>query len=171
MHKVFDGTFRAAVGHQDGVAILDDEQIVDADRGHEGPWLGDDWKGWWGTNPPYHVPTFVLTHHHRASIVMDGGTTFHFVTDGIHAALARAKEAAGGKDVRIGGGVSTIRQYLRAGLVDEIHLALGPGLLGRGEALLTGIDLRGLGFECSERVGTAHAMHVVLTKQVRPDGG
>ena len=129
-----------------------------------GPWPDDQWKGWWGANPPYHVPAFVLTHHPRESIAMEGGTTFHFVTDGIHAALDRAKAAAQGKDVRIGGGVATIRQYLRAGLVDEMHLALGPALLGRGEALLDGIDLRALGFTCSERVGTAHAMHVVLTR-------
>jgi dihydrofolate reductase len=130
-----------------------------------GPWPDDEWKGWWGSNPPYHMPVFVLTHHPRESIVMEGGTTFHFVTDGIHAALARAKEAAAGKDVRIGGGVATIRQYLQAGLVDEMHLALSAALLGSGEALLAGIDLPALGFECTERVGTAHAMHVVLTKR------
>ncbi|MDE2297108.1 MAG: dihydrofolate reductase family protein [Burkholderiales bacterium] len=129
-----------------------------------GPWPDDEWKGWWGTNPPYHVPAFVLTHHARASIAMEGGTSFHFVTDGIHAALARAKEAAGARDVRVGGGVATIRQFVRAGLVDEIHLALGPALLGAGEPLLAGIDLPALGYACTEHVGTAHAMHVVLTK-------
>lgn len=130
-----------------------------------GPWPDDRWKGWWGSTPPYHVPTFVLTHHARESIVMDGGNSFHFVTDGIHAALARAKQAAGDRNVRVGGGAATIRQFVRAGLVDEIHLALGPALLGSGESLLAGIDLPALGFECSERVGTAQAMHVVLTKR------
>src|SRR5262245_34779362 len=104
-----------------------------------GPWPDDSWKGWWGANPPYHVPVFVLTHHARPPVAMEGGTTFHFVTDGIHAARERAREAAGGKDIRLGGGVDTIRQYLRAGLVDEMHLALSPALLGSGEALLAGI--------------------------------
>ena len=132
-----------------------------------GPWPDDEWKGWWGTNPPYHVPAFVLTHHPRAPIEMQGGTTFHFVTEGIHSALDRAKAAAGGKDVRIGGGVATIRQFVRAGLVDEIHLAHGAALLGTGEALLTGIDLRALGFACTETDSTAHAMHVELTKAPR----
>src|SRR5450755_139392 len=129
-----------------------------------GEWPDDNWKGWWGDNPPYHVPVFVLSHHARASIPMAGGTTFHFVTDGIQAALARAREAARGQDVRLGGGVATIRQYLAAGLVDEIHLALTPALLGSGEPLLAGIDLRELGFECTKHVGTANAMHVVLSK-------
>ena len=127
-------------------------------------WPDDEWKGWWGPNPPYHVPVFVLTHHSRDSIAMEGGTVFHFVTDGIHAALARAREAAQGRDVRLGGGVATVRQYLLAGLVDELHLAQSPALLGGGEALFTGIDLRALGFECSERVVSPHATHVVLTK-------
>ena len=130
-----------------------------------GPWPDDAWKGWWGASPPYHVPVFVLTHHPRASIEMEGGTTFHFVTDGIHAALERARAAAGGQDVRIGGGVATVRQYLRAGLVDEIHLALAPALLGSGEALLAGIDLRALGFELTEHAGTGSAMHVVLARR------
>ncbi|MEP7295922.1 MAG: dihydrofolate reductase family protein [Burkholderiales bacterium] len=130
-----------------------------------GAWPDDEWKGWWGPNPPYHVPTFVLTHHPREDLVMEGGTTFQFVTDGIHAALARAKQAAGDRNVRVGGGVATIRQFVRADLVDEIHLALGSALLGSGEALLAGIDLPALGFECTEHVGTAHAMHVVLTKR------
>jgi dihydrofolate reductase len=129
-----------------------------------GPWPDDTWKGWWGANPPYHVPVFVLTHHPRESIVMEGGTTFHFVTDGIHAALQRAQEAARGQDVRLGGGVATIRQYLQAGLVDELHLALAPALLGTGEALLAGIDLRALGYQCIEHAGTADAMHVVLAR-------
>jgi dihydrofolate reductase len=129
-----------------------------------GPWPDDDWKGWWGKNPPYHVPVFVLTHHARAPITMEGGTTFHFVTEGIHAALARAKEAAQGKDIRIGGGAATIRQYLAAGLIDEIHLAIAPTLLGRGEHLLAGIDTVSLGYKCTERAATELALHVVLTK-------
>ncbi|HEX7479176.1 MAG TPA: dihydrofolate reductase family protein [Polyangiales bacterium] len=104
-----------------------------------GPWPDDSWNGWWGKNPPYHVPVFVLTHHARASITMEGGTTFHFVTDGIHAALKRAKEAAAGKDVRVGGGVATIRQYLSAGLIDELHLVISPALLGRGEQAIASI--------------------------------
>lgn len=132
-----------------------------------GPWPDDQWKGWWGTNPPYHTPVFVLTHHPREPVAMEGGTTFHFVTDGIHAALARAKAAAEGKDVRVGGGVATIRQYLRAGLVDEMHIALTPALLGSGEHLLADIDLPALGFECTERLGSPNAMHVVLTKRAR----
>jgi dihydrofolate reductase len=130
-----------------------------------GPWPDDSWKGWWGSTPPYHVPVFVLTHHPRESIEMDGGTTFHFVSEGIQAALERAREAAAGKDVRVGGGVETIRQYLRAGLVDEMHLAIAPVVLGCGESLLAGIDLPGLGFECARHAGTAAAMHVVLTKR------
>jgi dihydrofolate reductase len=129
-----------------------------------GPWPDDRWKGWWGDTPPYHVPVFVLTHHPREPLVMKGGTTFHFVTGGIHTALERAREAAQGQDVRVGGGVATIRQYLQAGLVDEMHLALAPTLLGRGEALLAGIDLSALGFRCTQHVATARAMHVVLTK-------
>jgi dihydrofolate reductase len=129
-----------------------------------GPWSDDSWKGWWGSNPPYHVPVFVLTHHARAPIAMEGGTTFHFVTDGIHAALKRATEAAQGKDVRLGGGVATIRQYLTAGLVDEMHLAIAPALLGRGENLLAGIDLVRLGYKCTEHASTSYATHVVLTK-------
>jgi len=129
-----------------------------------GAWPDDDWKGWWGKNPPYHVPVFVLTHHARAPITMEGGTTFHFVTDGIHAALARAKEAARDKDIRIGGGASTVRQYLTAGLIDELHLAISPVLLGRGEHLFGGIDSVSSGYKCAEHAGTEHAMHVVLTK-------
>jgi dihydrofolate reductase len=130
-----------------------------------GPWPDDGWKGWWGPNPPYHTPVFVLTHHAREPLVMEGGTTFHFVTDGIHAALERAREAAGDQDIRLGGGVQTVRQYLTAGLVDEMHLAISPTLLGRGEALLAGIDLTALGFRCTERAGTEHALHVVLTRE------
>ena len=132
-----------------------------------GPWPDDTWKGWWGDEPPYHVPVFVLTHHLRAPITMKGGTVFHFVTDGIHAALERARDAAGGRDVRLGGGVSTIRQYVRAGLIDELHLAISPVLLGTGEHLLSGIDLRALGYECVEHIaGTRTAAHVILRKRV-----
>lgn len=130
-----------------------------------GPWPDDTWKGWWGDNPPYHTPVFVLTHHPRAPIEMEGGTTFHFVTDGIHAALARAQQAAGGRDVRLGGGVATVRQYLREGLVDEMHLAMAPVLLGAGEALFAGIDLPGLGYQRTEHVSTPNATHVVLTNR------
>lgn len=130
-----------------------------------GAWPDDNWKGWWGTNPPYHCDVFVLTKHARESFAMEGGTTFHFVTDGIEAALSRAKEAAGGKDVRLGGGVSTIRQYLDARLIDEMHVAISPVLLGAGESLFTGIDLPKLGYEVSEHVPTAAAAHVVLKKR------
>jgi dihydrofolate reductase len=129
-----------------------------------GPWPDESWKGWWGDNPPYHVPVFVLTHHARAPITMSGGTIFHFVTDGIAAALKQAMDAAKGKDVRIGGGAATIRQYLEAGLVDEMHLALSPTLLGRGEHLLSGIDLLKRGFRVTEHASSDKATHVVLTK-------
>jgi dihydrofolate reductase len=130
-----------------------------------GPWPDDSWKGWWGDNPPYHVPVFVLTHHPRASIAMDGGTTFHFVTDGIHAALQRAADAAGGRDIRLGGGVATIRQYLQAGLIDEMHLAIAPTLLGSGEPLLAGLDVPKLGYRCSQHVPTPNVTHMVLTNR------
>ena len=130
-----------------------------------GPWPDMEWKGWWGDNPPYHVPAFVLTHHPRPSLPMEGGTIFHFVTGGIHEALDRAREAAGGKDVRIGGGAGTIRQYLRAGLVDELHVAISPVLLGRGEPLFEGIELRALGYECGEFVASGKANHVVLRRK------
>ena len=129
-----------------------------------GPWLDESWKGWWGDTPPYHCDVFVLTHHARATLAMKGGTTFHFVTEGIHAALERARASAAGKDVRIGGGVATIRQYLEVGLIDSMHLAQSPVLLGRGEALLAGIDMKSLGFRCMERVAGEGATHVVLTK-------
>jgi dihydrofolate reductase len=129
-----------------------------------GAWRDETWQGWWGDNPPYHVPVFILTHHARAPIEMAGGTTFHFVTDGIHSALQRARAAAAGKDIRVGGGAATIRQYLTAGLIDELHLAIAPVLLGRGESLLAGIDMVKLGYKCTEHAATAHATHVVLTK-------
>lgn len=135
-------------------------------RGH---WADSAWKGWWGDNPPYHTPVFVLTHHPRPSITMDGGTVFHFAADGIHAALERATEAAGGQDVRVGGGVATIREYLCAGLIDVLHLAIAPTLLGSGEHLLAGIDLPTLGYQLSEHVATANATHLVLTKRIRPE--
>jgi len=129
-----------------------------------GPWPDDQWKGWWGDEPPYHCDVFVLTHHARPPISMKGGTVFHFVTDGIEAALQRAQEAAGDKDIRLGGGVATIRQYLRAGLVDELHMAISPALLGSGENLLAGTDLVSLGYKCTEHVSTENAMHVVIGK-------
>ena len=129
-----------------------------------GPWPDDSWKGWWGDEPVYHVPTFVLTHHQRKPEVMKGGTTFHFVTGGIHEALQRAREAAKEKDIRIGGGVATIRQFLQAGLIDQLHLAIRPVILGSGENLFSGLDLSQLGYRCIENVSTDHAMHVVLAK-------
>lgn len=127
-------------------------------------WPDDEWKGWWGDDPPYHAPTFVLTHYAREPIEMLGGTTFYFVTDGIDAALARAREAAGEKDVKIGGGVATVRQYLQAGHVDEIHLAVAPVVLGQGEALFADLDLRALGYRTVERQATDRATHVVLAR-------
>ena len=130
-----------------------------------GPWPDMTWKGWWGRNPPYHVPVFVLTHHARPPMEMEGGTTFHFVTGGIHEALDRAREAAGGMDVRIGGGAGTIRQYLRAGLIDELHVAIAPVLLGGGERLFEDLDLRALGYECARFVGSEKATHVVLQRR------
>ncbi len=130
-----------------------------------GPWQDNAWKGWWGPNPPYHAPTFVLTHYEREPLVMEGGTTFYFVGGGIVEALRLAKAAAGDKDVKIGGGVSTVRQYLQAGLIDSLHLALAPVALGRGEALLTGIDLPVLGFSVTEHKSTQYATHVVLSRK------
>ena len=129
-----------------------------------GEWPDDAWKGWWGENPPYHAPTFVLTRHARTPIVMEGGTTFHFVTDGIEAALAEAKATAGELDVKIGGGVSTVRQYLLAGAIDELHLAQSPVVLGQGESLFAGIDLPSLGYRVMETVPTERATHIVLTR-------
>lgn len=130
-----------------------------------GPWPDMSWKGWWGDNPPYHTPVFVLTNHPRESIAMDGGTTFHFVTDGIVGALERAKDAANGLDVRVGGGAATIRQYLRAGLIDEMHIAVSPILLGSGERLFSDLDMLSLGYHCAEHVSSANATHVVIKKK------
>ena len=131
-----------------------------------GPWPDDDWRGWWGEEPPYHVPVFVLTHHPRPPLSMKGGTEFRFVTDGIHSALAQAREAAGDKDIRVGGGALTIRQYLQARLIDELHVAIAPVLLGRGESLFAGVDLRELGYECAEHIpGERAAAHVILRRR------
>jgi dihydrofolate reductase len=130
-----------------------------------GPWPDDTWKGWWGDDPVYHCPVFVLTHYARPPLVMKGGTTFHFVTDGIQAALDRAREAAMGKDVRLGGGVATVQEYMRARLIDEMHLAIVPMVMGSGEQLFAGLDAAKLGFRCTEHVATEGATHVVLTKQ------
>ena len=130
-----------------------------------GPWPDGSWKGWWGKNPPYHAPVFVLTHHARPPVEMEGGTTFHFVTGGIHEALDRARDAADGKDVRIGGGADTIRQYLRARLIDELHVAIAPVLLGAGEGLFEGVDLPALGYECAQFTGSEKATHVVIRRR------
>lgn len=171
-------TFRTMVLGQDGGSTGIDDDF--AKRGFEnvgawimgrnmfapsrGDWPNDGWKGWWGDNPPYHCPVFVLTKHPHPSIAMEGGTTFHFVTDGIDAALDRATEAAKGKDIRVGGGVSTVRQYLQAGLVDEMHFAISPVLLGSGEHLFAGLDLLKLGYRVSEHITTPNAMHVTLSR-------
>lgn len=130
-----------------------------------GPWPDESWRGWWGDNPVYHVPVFVLTHHARAPLVMEGGTTFYFVTDGPEAALARAREAAGTKDVRLGGGVNVIQQYLRLRLLDEMHIAISPVLLGAGERLFDGVNLPELGYACTTHVASQRATHVVFSKQ------
>jgi dihydrofolate reductase len=130
-----------------------------------GPWPDEAWQGWWGDSPPYHVPVFVLTHHARPALRMKGGTTFYFVTEGIHEALAQARVAAGGKDVLIGGGVSTVRQYLRERLVDDLHLAVSPVLLGQGESLFAGLDWRALGYRCERTVSGENATHFRLVRQ------
>ena len=177
LHRWFTGTrtFKAMFGQSGGTDGMDEafaHRSMDGfgafilGRNMFGPvrgaWPDDSWKGWWGDNPPYHAPTFVLTHHAREPIVMEGGTTFHFVTDGIHAALERARAAAGMRDVKIGGGVSTVRQYLRAGLIDELHFAISPVLLGQGEAMFEGLDLPALGYSVMESTATDLATHVVL---------
>jgi dihydrofolate reductase len=171
-------TFQQMFGKDGGATGVDDDFAA---RGFEnigasilgrnmfgpvrGAWPDDSWKGWWGDNPPYHTPVFVLTNHPRASITMEGGTVFHFVTDGIHSALERAIDAAKDRDIRLGGGVGTIRQYLSAGLVDEMHLAIAPVLLGRGEHLFADLDVARLGYVCTEHVATPNATHVVVTKR------
>jgi dihydrofolate reductase len=171
-------TFRSMHGQEGGTLDVDDVFAGRAMKNFgafilgrnmfgpvRGPWKDNSWKGWWGANPPYHAPTFVLTHHEREPLVMEGGTTFYFVTKGIEEALRLAKHAAGEKDVKIGGGVSTVRQYLQAGVVDSLHFALSPVALGRGEALLAGLDLAAMGFSVTEHEATEHALHVVLTKK------
>ncbi|MDX6385890.1 MAG: hypothetical protein QOK48_3463 [Blastocatellia bacterium] len=170
-------TFRKMHGHEDGETGVDEDLAA---RGFEGvgayilgrnmfgpvrgPWPDENWRGWWGEEPPYHTPVFVLTHYARAPLQMAGGTEFRFVTDGIQSALEQARDAAGEKDVRLGGGVSTIRQYLSASLIDELHLAIVPVLLGRGEQLLGGLNLPELGYECAERLEGERATHVTLRK-------
>ncbi|HEU5126130.1 MAG TPA: dihydrofolate reductase family protein [Verrucomicrobiae bacterium] len=171
-------TFRKLQGEEDGETGVDDDFVA---RGLDnigawilgrnmfgpvrGPWPDENWKGWWGDNPPYHVPVFVLTNHPRKTFEMEGGTTFHFITDGIESALKQASRAAAGKDVRLGGGVSTIQQFLRARLIDELHIAIAPILLGAGEHLFDGLNVAKLGYCCAEHISTAKAMHVVLKKQ------
>ena len=171
-------TFQRALFNKDGGAIGVDDDF--ASRGFRnvgawilgrnmfspirGAWPDDSWRGWWGDNPPYHAPVFVLTHHSREPITMEGGTTFHFITDGIQSALERAKSAANGSDVRIGGGVATIQQYLRAGVIDELHIAISPVLLGSGEKLFSDVNLVSLGYRCVECVATNKATHVVLKR-------
>jgi len=170
-------TFQKMFGNEGGKTGIDDDFVA---RGFDnigawilgrnmfgpirGPWPDDTWKGWWGDNPPYHVPVFVLTHYDREPIAMDGGTTFYFVTGGIELALELAMEAADEKDVRLGGGVATVRQFLRSGLVDEMHLAVSPVLLGTGESLFADIDMPSLGYKCVEHVATPNATHVVLKR-------
>jgi len=179
LHQWFFPTrvFQTMIGNADGATGVDNDF---AERGFagvgawilgrnmfapsRGAWTDDQWKGWWGDNPPYHVPVFILTHHARPPLTMAGGTTFHFVTGGIHDALALARDAAGGKDVRVGGGVATVRQYLQAGLIDELHVAISPVVLGGGESLFAGLDLVQLGYKVSEHVTTPAATHVVLTR-------
>jgi dihydrofolate reductase len=171
-------TFQRMFGKEGGTTGVDDEFAA---RGFDnigasimgrnmfgpvrGAWPDDNWKGWWGENPPFHTPVFVLTQHPRAPIVMQGGTTFNFVTAGVHAALEQARAAAGGRDIRLGGGVATIRQYLRAGLIDEMHVAIAPTLLGSGEHLFADIDMLKLGYVCGETVATPKATHVVMSKR------
>ncbi len=182
LHEWFFGTrtFRMMVGLGDGSDGSDGSDESFAARGMSGfgafilgrnmfgpirgDWPDDSWKGWWGDNPPYHTPTYILTHHAREPIVMEGGTTFYFVTGGVVEALEQARAAAGDQDVKIGGGVSTVRQYLQAGLVDELHFAISPVVLGQGEAMFAGIDLPALGFRVTEHVATEKATHIVLSR-------
>jgi len=168
-------TFRKMIGEAGGSDGVDEDYAASSMAGFgafilgrnmfgpvRGAWPDESWKGWWGDDPPYHTPVFVLTHYPRAPIEMEGGTVFHFVTEGIEAALDQAKTAAGNLDVKIGGGVSAVRQYLQAGLIDELHFAIAPVVLGRGEAMFEGVDLPGLGFRVTEHAATGHATHVVL---------
>jgi dihydrofolate reductase len=179
LHQWLFGTkmFRTMLGQQGGSDGIDEDYASRSMAGFgafilgrnmfgpvRGAWPDEDWKGWWGDNPPYHTPVFVLTHHARAPIAMQGGTVFHFVTEGIGAALDQAKAAAGAGDVKIGGGVATVRQYLLAGAIDTLHLAVSPVVLGQGEALLAGTDLPALGYRVTEHAASEHATHVVLTK-------
>lgn len=176
-HRWFVGTrsFRTMIGQTGGTEGVDEtfahrsmdgfgafilgRNMFTAERGE---WSDENWKGWWGDNPPYHAPTFILTHHAREPIPMEGGTTFYFVTDGIHAALERARDAAGARDVKIGGGVSTVRQYLEAGLIDDLHFAFSPVLLGQGEAMFAGLDLPNLGYRVTQSTPTDLATHITL---------
>lgn len=172
-------TWQRMQGNADGETGADDDMAAKGFEGIgawilgrnmfgpiRGPWPDDNWTGWWGDEPPYHTPVFVLTHHPRAPLVMKGGTVFHFVTGGIHEALQRARDAANGLDIRLGGGVSTVRQYLEARLVDQMHLVISPVVLGTGEHLLEGLDLRALGYDCADHVaGTRRAAHVVLGRR------
>ena len=174
-------TFQRLYGKEEGTTGIDEDFASRAMAGLgawimgrnmfgpvRGPWADDSWRGWWGEEPPYRVPVFVLTHHPRAPLEMAGGTVFHFVTGGPDEALERARAAAGDKDVRIGGGAATIRRYLAAGQIDELHLAVAPVLLGRGAALFEGLDLPALGYEVAEHVASEAATHVVLRKGDRP---
>lgn len=179
LHQWFFGTktFRDMTGQNGGTEGIDNAYARGSMEGFgafilgrnmfgpiRGEWPDESWRGWWGDNPPYHAPTFVLTHHPRASIVMEGGTTFHFVTEGIEAALDQARAAASGLDVKIGGGVATVRQYLRAGLIDDLHFALSPVVLGRGEALFEGLDLPAFGYRVTKSTATELATHFVLSR-------
>jgi dihydrofolate reductase len=171
-------TFQKMFGNGSGTTGIDDDFATRGFRDigawilgrnmfapSRGSWTDMNWKGWWGDNPPYHTPVFVLTHHPREPIIMEGGTTFYFVTDGIYSALERAKEAANGLDVRVGGGVETIKQYLRAGLIDEMHIAISAVLLGSGEHLFSGIDLPSLGYYCAEHTSSPNATHLIIKKK------
>ena len=170
-------TFKRMQGREGGTTGLDEDIAARSMTGFgawilgrnmfapsRGPWPDDSWRGWWGANPPYHAPTFVLTHYPRPPLEMEGGTVFHFVTDGIHAALERAQAAAGSQDIRLLGGAETIRQYLQAGLVDEMHIAVSPMLLGSGEHLMAGLDLPALGYRCTQCVPSEKAAHYTIAK-------
>jgi dihydrofolate reductase len=179
LHRWIFGTrtFRAMIGQEGGSDGVDEQYAHRSMEGFgafilgrnmfgpiRGEWPDESWKGWWGDNPPYHAQTFILTHHPRAPIVMEGGTTFHFVTRGIEASLDEARSAAGDLDVKIGGGVATVRQYLKAGLIDELHFAITPVVLGRGEAMFEGLDLPALGYHVVESTATDFATHITLSK-------